>query len=233
LWRASCSQIVWLGVLALWIVSCLGQSACIFIEIRPLTSAILAVNKELSPPMEDTVDDQFSTMRTRSKRGSLSVSTRHPHDTGIIIEVVEPSEIPAGDALDSPLSPPSGSSTPSHQAAFSSSISPLPPTPGSSASRTRSSTLGPIQQVSRVGPQRTRSSTLSSPRSSTSGMSSVTSAAAGAIQKRKRSRVTPDQLSYLERMFSVDRSPTAAKRKEISETLGMNERQTQIWFQNR
>ncbi|KAI0297283.1 hypothetical protein B0F90DRAFT_920085 [Multifurca ochricompacta] len=31
----------------------------------------------------------------------------------------------------------------------------------------------------------------------------------------------------------MDRSPTAARRREISELLGMQERQTQIWFQNR
>jgi hypothetical protein len=37
----------------------------------------------------------------------------------------------------------------------------------------------------------------------------------------------------LERFFSMDRSPTAARRKEISDLLGMQERQTQIWFQNR
>lgn len=52
-------------------------------------------------------------------------------------------------------------------------------------------------------------------------------------EKRKRSRVTPEQLAHLERIFAVDKSPTAAKRKEISEMLGMQERQTQIWFQNR
>lgn len=52
-------------------------------------------------------------------------------------------------------------------------------------------------------------------------------------EKRKRSRVTPEQLVHLERFFSIDRSPTAIRRKEISELLGMQERQTQIWFQNR
>jgi len=52
-------------------------------------------------------------------------------------------------------------------------------------------------------------------------------------EKRKRSRVTPEQLINLERFFSMDRSPTAARRKEISDLLGMQERQTQIWFQNR
>ncbi|KZP27308.1 homeobox-domain-containing protein [Athelia psychrophila] len=55
----------------------------------------------------------------------------------------------------------------------------------------------------------------------------------GEKEKRKRSRVTPEQLVHLERFFSVDRSPTAVRRKEISELLGMQERQTQIWFQNR
>ncbi|KZT02897.1 homeobox-domain-containing protein [Laetiporus sulphureus 93-53] len=52
-------------------------------------------------------------------------------------------------------------------------------------------------------------------------------------QKRKRSRVTPEQLAQLERFFEVNRNPTAAQRKEICDQLGMAERQTQIWFQNR
>ncbi|KAI3604481.1 homeobox transcription factor [Moniliophthora roreri] len=52
-------------------------------------------------------------------------------------------------------------------------------------------------------------------------------------EKRKRCRVTPDQLKHLERIFATDRSPTAARRREISEILGMQERQTQVWFQNR
>jgi hypothetical protein len=37
----------------------------------------------------------------------------------------------------------------------------------------------------------------------------------------------------LERFFAVERSPTASRRREIGERLGMQERQTQIWFQNR
>jgi len=52
-------------------------------------------------------------------------------------------------------------------------------------------------------------------------------------EKRKRSRVSPEQLIQLELCFATDRSPTAARRREISELLGMQERQTQIWFQNR
>ncbi|KAF9554019.1 homeobox-domain-containing protein [Agrocybe pediades] len=55
----------------------------------------------------------------------------------------------------------------------------------------------------------------------------------GGKEKRKRSRVTPEQLVHLENYFEMDRSPTAARRKDISEMLGMQERQTQIWFQNR
>ena len=73
------------------------------------------------------------------------------------------------------------------------------------------------------GPQRTRSSSHSSSVAGTSDLK----------EKRKRSRVTPEQLAHLERLFATDRSPTAARRKEISEMLGMQERQTQIWFQNR
>ncbi|KAG6900592.1 hypothetical protein C0993_008310 [Termitomyces sp. T159_Od127] len=53
------------------------------------------------------------------------------------------------------------------------------------------------------------------------------------VEKRKRSRVTPEQLQRLERFFSLDRNPTASRRREISQMLGMQERQTQIWFQNR
>jgi len=55
----------------------------------------------------------------------------------------------------------------------------------------------------------------------------------GGKEKRKRSRVNPEQLVHLERFFLQDRSPTAIRRKEISDMLGMQERQTQIWFQNR
>ncbi|RDX41762.1 homeobox-domain-containing protein, partial [Lentinus brumalis] len=50
---------------------------------------------------------------------------------------------------------------------------------------------------------------------------------------RKRSRVNPDQLIKLEEFFAADNSPTSARRKDIAQQLGMDERQTQIWFQNR
>ena len=71
------------------------------------------------------------------------------------------------------------------------------------------------------GPQRPRSASGSKP------------GAKAEKEKRKRSRVTPEQLVHLERYFVLDRSPPAARRREISERLGMQERQTQIWFQNR
>ena len=49
-----------------------------------------------------------------------------------------------------------------------------------------------------------------------------------AMGKRKRSLVMLVQLAHLEHVFAKDRSPTAVKRKELAEVLGMNERQTQV-----
>ena len=92
--------------------------------------------------------------------------------------------------------------------------------------------------ASNFGPERT--SGASSPIASTSYHANPGSGGTGhpsnvnpATGKRKRSRVTPVQLAHLERVFAKDRSPTAVKRKELAEVLGMNERQTQVWFQNR
>ncbi|KIK63194.1 hypothetical protein GYMLUDRAFT_72414 [Collybiopsis luxurians FD-317 M1] len=68
---------------------------------------------------------------------------------------------------------------------------------------------------------------------STAGSEQTSSRRRRSREKKKRSRVTPEQLVQLERYFAVDRSPTAARRREISDLLGMQERQTQIWFQNR
>jgi hypothetical protein len=92
--------------------------------------------------------------------------------------------------------------------------------------------------ASSFGPERT--SGASSPIASTSYHTNSGGGGTGhpgnvnpATGKRKRSRVTPVQLAHLERVFAKDRSPTAAKRKELAEVLGMNERQTQVWFQNR
>ncbi|KAG8733319.1 hypothetical protein FRC11_007202 [Ceratobasidium sp. 423] len=174
---------------------------------------------------QQQLDEPRRSRRTASAQ--LVVSTNHAHSTDITIEVPDetpkpPSptpHLPAPGDLESPLSPPSASSTPSQSATF--------------PSRTRSATIAsPLrstldaddeQKPSSIGPQRVRSATLSSPPTT----------ARTNLQKRKRSRVTPEQLAHLERVFAQDRSPTAARRKEISEQLGMQERQTQIWFQNR
>lgn len=69
--------------------------------------------------------------------------------------------------------------------------------------------------------------------STSTGAAEDTSDASAVKEKRKRTRVTPEQLEQLESFFAADRSPTAARRKEISDLLGMQERQTQVWFQNR
>jgi len=108
-------------------------------------------------------------------------------------------------------------STPSSpsSAATQSPVTPLVPL---ISTHLPSKELNVIQEPA-SGPQRVRSSLLSSNKADK--------------EKRKRSRVTPEQLVHLERLFSLDRSPTAARRREISELLGMQERQTQIWFQNR
>ncbi|CAE6431853.1 unnamed protein product [Rhizoctonia solani] len=188
----------------------------------------MAWNFELMDSQQQ-FDEPRRSRRTASAQ--LVVSTDHTHSTDITIEV--PDEAPkmpsptgaqqpaiAPGDLESPLSPPSASSTPSQSATFS---------------RTRSATIAsPLrstleaddeQKPSSIGPQRVRSATLGSPTTSTTARAN--------LQKRKRSRVTPEQLAHLERVFATDRSPTAARRKEISEQLGMQERQTQIWFQNR
>ncbi|KIY68830.1 homeobox-domain-containing protein [Cylindrobasidium torrendii FP15055 ss-10] len=57
--------------------------------------------------------------------------------------------------------------------------------------------------------------------------------ASGAGERRKRTRVTPEQLVHLEKLFADERSPPSVRRREISVFLGMEERQTQVWFQNR
>ncbi|TFK28207.1 homeobox-domain-containing protein [Coprinopsis marcescibilis] len=51
--------------------------------------------------------------------------------------------------------------------------------------------------------------------------------------KPKRFRVSELQLVQLERFYMEDKSPHPTRRKEISDILGMSQRQTQVWFQNR
>ena len=52
-------------------------------------------------------------------------------------------------------------------------------------------------------------------------------------ERRKRNRITPEQLVQLEAAFSKDRSPTSTERRELSNRIGIAERAVQIWFQNR
>ncbi|KAF8233608.1 hypothetical protein L208DRAFT_1085538, partial [Tricholoma matsutake] len=51
-------------------------------------------------------------------------------------------------------------------------------------------------------------------------------------KKQKHSHITPKQLVHLEQFFTMDRSCPAAHRREISERIGMQEHQIQMWFQN-
>lgn len=50
---------------------------------------------------------------------------------------------------------------------------------------------------------------------------------------KKRNRFNKTQTSVLEQYFTQDHSPSAARRKEISELIRCSIRQTQVWFQNR
>jgi regulatory protein PHO2 len=101
--------------------------------------------------------------------------------------------------------------------------------PGPTPASARSSSLGSDSEPLDLDDDREPASGPQRPRSATS----LHASAKAEKEKRKRSRVTPEQLVHLERFFAVDRSPPAGRRREISERLGMQERQTQIWFQNR
>ncbi|KAL1688667.1 hypothetical protein GGG16DRAFT_59368 [Schizophyllum commune] len=60
-----------------------------------------------------------------------------------------------------------------------------------------------------------------------------TSRAVSSGDKKKRQRVTSDQLAHLESIFAVEHTPTQERRRQISQALGMEEKQTKVWFQNR
>lgn len=186
--------------------------------------------------------DFYSAMRPRSKQTPLQVSAPDPFLNLAIpgtarIDLLNTTDDDFAEEQPSPAS--------------SSSVPDIVPSPSRFLNlRPRSSTLAaaatqasaPSSSQSPQFAPRQRASTVSNaiPPTSPMSVSSVTSVPGqgagpigGPAQKRKRSRVTPDQLTHLERVFAHDRSPTAARRKEISDTLSMQERQTQIWFQNR
>ncbi|KAI9311855.1 homeobox domain-containing protein [Dichotomocladium elegans] len=52
-------------------------------------------------------------------------------------------------------------------------------------------------------------------------------------QPKKRTRVTPSQLTILEETFSISATPDSKMRKQLADKLQMPERSIQIWFQNR
>ncbi|KAI8141351.1 homeobox domain-containing protein [Fennellomyces sp. T-0311] len=52
-------------------------------------------------------------------------------------------------------------------------------------------------------------------------------------QPKKRTRVTPSQLTILEETFAISATPDSKMRKQLAQKLQMPERSIQIWFQNR
>ncbi|KAG5646099.1 hypothetical protein DXG03_004338 [Asterophora parasitica] len=154
----------------------------------------------------------------------------HHHEAYVASLDIRPKQVPLTIQFDQPsfvpLNDNDDDSTPPSAIA---SISPPSPDdyhsqPTAHASTSRQSGSEPVDDETESGSRLERSRSVSS----ASGKSDKEKG-----EKRKRSRVTPDQLLHLERFFLLDRSPTAARRREISDLLGMQERQTQIWFQNR
>ncbi|KAI8080715.1 uncharacterized protein B0P05DRAFT_596323 [Gilbertella persicaria] len=66
-----------------------------------------------------------------------------------------------------------------------------------------------------------------------SSSSTPTPPPAHSDESKKRTRVTPSQLSVLEETFSVSATPDSKMRKQLAYKLQMPERSIQIWFQNR
>ncbi|KAJ2395467.1 hypothetical protein GGI05_001566, partial [Coemansia sp. RSA 2603] len=81
-----------------------------------------------------------------------------------------------------------------------------------------------IQQAG--GPQDAAGASLEAPGST--GKQSSTKAG-----NRKRARATSEQVSVLESVFVVNRSPASRLREDLAARLNMAPRQVQVWFQNR
>ncbi|TBU22251.1 hypothetical protein BD311DRAFT_155650 [Dichomitus squalens] len=117
------------------------------------------------------------------------------------------------------------------------SLGPLQEHPDSAASSPLSSALSPQSAISPTpsdaAPQSSNASAKTGNPIIRRAISCGSLPVAEGKQRRKRSRVTPEQLAKLEELFAMDNSPTSARRKDIARQLGMDERQTQIWFQNR
>ena len=221
------------------------KTLCAFLLFRDLPiSDFFAPSQQQSSPAQ--AQETNSQMRTRSQRVPLQVDTATPnidyhtsaetshhhshlHQQHLHLQGGNDLAENYDDFAPSPVTSVSASSPQLHQQ--------QPPT--SSPSRVRASTLSHTNPgASNIRP---RSSTLATYDVGTAATGfpspgnapTTTLSTTAPSGRRKRSRVTPEQLAYLERVFTIDKSPGAARRKEISELLGMQERQTQIWFQNR
>jgi hypothetical protein len=64
-------------------------------------------------------------------------------------------------------------------------------------------------------------------------MSESTTPPLSSDDSKKRTRVTPSQLTILEETFNVSATPDSKMRKQLAFKLQMPERSIQIWFQNR
>eukprot|EP01102_Stenamoeba_stenopodia_P006398 TRINITY_DN1752_c0_g1_i1.p1 TRINITY_DN1752_c0_g1~~TRINITY_DN1752_c0_g1_i1.p1 ORF type:complete len:306 (-),score=77.44 TRINITY_DN1752_c0_g1_i1:217-1134(-) len=52
-------------------------------------------------------------------------------------------------------------------------------------------------------------------------------------ERKKRKRVTEEQLTVLETIFATDKMPDQKLRLQLAQRLGMSSRRVQIWFQNK
>jgi flagellar motility protein MotE (MotC chaperone) len=95
-----------------------------------------------------------------------------------------------------------------------------------------SSTYLPVA-TSRPAARQSRQPVASSSQINDASAASSSESQEGESAKKKRCRVTREQLEQLEILFAANMSPTIERRKEIAIALGMTDRQTQIWFQNR
>ncbi|KAJ2746407.1 hypothetical protein GGI20_001403 [Coemansia sp. BCRC 34301] len=75
--------------------------------------------------------------------------------------------------------------------------------------------------------------TSSSPDSGASPSALSSTKSSAKLAHRKRARATSEQVTVLESVFLVNRSPASRLREDLAARLGMAPRQVQVWFQNR